>query len=240
MKNSPGSMIGGIGLTTCVRDVQLSRTMPITSSTSASSTPRMIVAFDCLRKPPELCRRVARNSLSSSALTRAPRPRCGRSRRRVSPAEYRCRPRPGQREFRERPSRGRCTMRPPTNHQRAGVPRVDRRPAQRSPDHPSARHRGDRGAAASSRRCSRPCSAPAGATFGPSMGAIFISDPDRPGLAARSPSHGMDERRERALAAEVADPAHPFSVAATSRAATFDREATPADRVGRSSAPTCR
>src|SRR6476620_9453297 len=72
MKNSPGSMIGGIGLTTCVRDVQFVRTMLLTSSTSASSTPRMIVAFDCLRNPPELWRRVARNSLSRRALTRAP------------------------------------------------------------------------------------------------------------------------------------------------------------------------
>ena len=44
----------------------------MTSSTSASSTPTMIVAFDCLRNPPELWRRVARNSLSSRALTRAP------------------------------------------------------------------------------------------------------------------------------------------------------------------------
>src|SRR5512141_891599 len=72
MKNSPGSMIGGIGLTTCVRDVQFARTIAMTSSTSASSTPRKIVAFDCLRNPPELLRRVARNSLSRRALTRAP------------------------------------------------------------------------------------------------------------------------------------------------------------------------
>ena len=51
MKNSPGSMIGGIGLTICVRDVQFSRTIAMTSSTSVSSTPSRIVALDCLRKP---------------------------------------------------------------------------------------------------------------------------------------------------------------------------------------------
>ena len=60
MKNSPGSMIGGIGFTTCVRDVQFSRTISRTSSTAASSTPTMIVAFDCFRKPPDEWSRVAR------------------------------------------------------------------------------------------------------------------------------------------------------------------------------------
>ena len=39
MKNSPGSMIGGIGFTTWVRALQFSRTIAMTSSTWASSTP---------------------------------------------------------------------------------------------------------------------------------------------------------------------------------------------------------
>ena len=39
MKNSPGSMIGGIGLTVWVLEWQLSRTRPMISSTFASSTP---------------------------------------------------------------------------------------------------------------------------------------------------------------------------------------------------------
>src|SRR5450759_2034164 len=72
MKNSPGSMIGGIGFTIWVRAWQASRTMPMTSSTSSSSTPSITVALDCLRNPPELWSRVARNSRSSRALTRAP------------------------------------------------------------------------------------------------------------------------------------------------------------------------
>src|SRR6187200_1591615 len=72
MKNSPGSMIGGIGLTICVREWQLSRTMPITSSTSSSSTPSMTVALDCLRNPPDEWRRVARKSRSRSASTSTP------------------------------------------------------------------------------------------------------------------------------------------------------------------------
>jgi len=62
----------------------------------------------------------------------------------------------------------------------------------------------------------------------PAMGAIFISDPDRPGLQLVA-SHGMDDGAIARLAGEVADPAHPFSAAATSRVATFDREATMPD-----------
>jgi hypothetical protein len=72
MKNSPGSMIGGIGLTTWVRALQFAATMSITSSTEASSTPRMIVAFDCLRNPPDEWSRVALYSFSRRASTRAP------------------------------------------------------------------------------------------------------------------------------------------------------------------------
>ena len=56
------------------------------------------------------------------------------------------------------------------------------------------------------------------------MGAIFISDPDRPGLQLVA-SHGMDAAASARLAAEVADPAHPFSAATLTRVATFDREA---------------
>ena len=66
------------------------------------------------------------------------------------------------------------------------------------------------------------------AVVDPTMGAIFISDPDRPGLQPVA-VHGMDDAAIASLAAEVADPANPFSVAATSRAPTFDREATLAD-----------
>src|SRR5215210_2503379 len=72
MKNSPGSMMGGIGLTTWVREVQLSRTIASASSTCSSSTPRTMVAFDCFRKPPEECSLVARYSCSRSESTNAP------------------------------------------------------------------------------------------------------------------------------------------------------------------------
>ena len=44
----------------------------MTSSTCASSTPTRMVALDCFRKPPELCRRVARNSRSRRASTSTP------------------------------------------------------------------------------------------------------------------------------------------------------------------------
>ena len=66
------------------------------------------------------------------------------------------------------------------------------------------------------------------AELAPAIGAIFISDPDRPGLQPVA-VHGMDEAAIARLSAEVADPSHPFSVAATSRVATFEREATAPD-----------
>jgi diguanylate cyclase (GGDEF)-like protein len=62
----------------------------------------------------------------------------------------------------------------------------------------------------------------------PAMGAVFVQDPDRPGLHPVA-THGIDAAAGARLAAEVADPAHPFTVAATGRIATFDREATAPD-----------
>lgn len=62
------------------------------------------------------------------------------------------------------------------------------------------------------------------AALRPAMGAIFISDPDRPGLQLVA-TNGMDDLSTARLAGEVADPAHPFTAAATTRVATFDREA---------------
>ncbi len=69
------------------------------------------------------------------------------------------------------------------------------------------------------------------AGLGPSMGAIFVSDPDRPGLQLVA-SHGMDTDAEALLSSAVADPADPFTAAAATRLATFDREATAADGSG--------
>ena len=84
MKNSPGSMIGGIGFTTCVREVQVSRTTARTSSTSSSSTPRKIVAFERLRKPPNSTR-AWHGIPCRAARRRGPRrPRCARWPRRAS------------------------------------------------------------------------------------------------------------------------------------------------------------
>lgn len=58
----------------------------------------------------------------------------------------------------------------------------------------------------------------------PSMGAVVIADPDRAGLQLAA-AHGMDDAGRIALAAEMTDPTHPFSVATNSRASTFDRQA---------------
>ena len=65
----------------------------------------------------------------------------------------------------------------------------------------------------------------------PSMGAIFVSDPDRPGLQLVA-SHGMDQGATAALSTAVTDPADPFTTAAVTRIATYDREATSADGSG--------
>lgn len=66
------------------------------------------------------------------------------------------------------------------------------------------------------------------AALHPAMGAIFLSDPDRPGLQIIV-SHGMDDASVSQLADEVADPAHPFAASAIARVTTFDREATMPD-----------
>ncbi len=63
------------------------------------------------------------------------------------------------------------------------------------------------------------------AGLGPTMGAVFLSDPDRPGLQMGA-SHGMDAAAAARLSAEVTDPGHPLAEAATGRVVTFDREAT--------------
>jgi diguanylate cyclase (GGDEF)-like protein len=62
----------------------------------------------------------------------------------------------------------------------------------------------------------------------PAMAAILVEDPDRPGLQVVA-SRGFDDAARDQLAADVADPAHPFNEAAAGRTATFDREATAAD-----------
>ena len=62
------------------------------------------------------------------------------------------------------------------------------------------------------------------AALRPTMGAICISDPDRPGLQVAA-TNGMDEIATARLASAVLDAADPFAVAAHARTATFDREA---------------
>jgi diguanylate cyclase (GGDEF)-like protein len=69
------------------------------------------------------------------------------------------------------------------------------------------------------------------AALAPSMGAIFVSDPDRPGLQLVA-SHGMDDAAVTRLSTDVDDPADPFTTAAVTRTATFDREATAVDGSG--------
>ncbi len=64
--------------------------------------------------------------------------------------------------------------------------------------------------------------------LGPSIGAIFLSDPDRAGLVLAA-VHGMPEPAAAGLAADVQDPANPFSQAALGRTTDFAREGVMAD-----------
>jgi hypothetical protein len=62
----------------------------------------------------------------------------------------------------------------------------------------------------------------------PAMAAIHVQDPDRPALQVVA-TRGFDDAAREQLAADAADPAHPFAEAAAGRIATFDREGTMAD-----------
>jgi len=64
--------------------------------------------------------------------------------------------------------------------------------------------------------------------LGAASGAIFLTDPDRPGLQLAS-SAGLDAAAEAALVADAQDPAHPFALAAGTRVASFDRQGIGAD-----------
>lgn len=58
--------------------------------------------------------------------------------------------------------------------------------------------------------------------LGPTSAAVFLADPDRPGLTLAA-SVGLPD--PTSLVVDVQDPGHPFAEAATTRVATFDREA---------------
>ncbi len=62
------------------------------------------------------------------------------------------------------------------------------------------------------------------AGLGAAMGAIFLQDPDQPGLQLAA-AHGLDPAGTETLTADAQDPANPFATAAATRLATFDREA---------------
>jgi diguanylate cyclase (GGDEF)-like protein len=68
----------------------------------------------------------------------------------------------------------------------------------------------------------------AAAALQPAMGAVFVQDPDRPGLHPVA-FHGIDATAGARLAAEVADPAHPFASAASGQLATYEREGNGSD-----------
>ena len=64
--------------------------------------------------------------------------------------------------------------------------------------------------------------------LGAASGAVFIADPDRPGLQLAA-SAGLEPDAATAIAEEAQDSAHPFAIAAATRVASFDREGLTAD-----------
>jgi diguanylate cyclase (GGDEF)-like protein len=67
--------------------------------------------------------------------------------------------------------------------------------------------------------------------LGATMGAIFVSDPDRATLQLVS-THGMTAAAQSQLANDATDPANGFAAAATDRTPTFDVDATEPDGGG--------
>jgi diguanylate cyclase (GGDEF)-like protein len=65
-------------------------------------------------------------------------------------------------------------------------------------------------------------------SLGAVSAAVLIADPDRPGLQLASAT-GMDIAAAAALAGDAQDPGHPFAQVATTRVASFDREAMSVD-----------
>jgi diguanylate cyclase (GGDEF)-like protein len=65
-------------------------------------------------------------------------------------------------------------------------------------------------------------------SLGAISAAVLLADPDRPGLQLAA-STGLDAAAATALADDAQDPGHPFATVATTRVASFDREAMSAD-----------
>jgi diguanylate cyclase (GGDEF)-like protein len=65
-------------------------------------------------------------------------------------------------------------------------------------------------------------------SLGAVSAAVMLADPDRPGLQLAAAS-GLDAGAATALAEDAQDPGHPFASVATTRVASFDREAMGAD-----------
>ena len=156
------------------------------------------MAFDCLRNPPELCSRVARNSLSSRALTRAPASSLwtmattsftrGVSTPRATGGQRGSAVSAGHAGVYDAasddPDACRSPLCRPTTSPAIPAP-PSPVPSRRSPD------------AATSTPSSTASSRRRATALRPVMGAIFISDPDRPGLQLVA-AHGMDDAVDRA------------------------------------------
>ena len=65
-------------------------------------------------------------------------------------------------------------------------------------------------------------------SLGALSAAVLLADPDRPGLQLAAAT-GLEAGAAAALAEDAQDPGHPFATVATTRVASFDREAMAAD-----------
>ena len=214
----------------------------MTSSTSASSTPRMIVAFDCLRKPPELVQAGRPELLVEQGVDEGPG---------VLVVDD------GDDELHARSigaASDRGQRRSSVGRDRGGVydaasdepDRVQESPV--STDGPSQRP--PRFARrARSRRSPRGGDldaaldgilAAAVAASAPSMGAIFVSGSRPAGLQLVGVARAWTTRPTARLAAEVADPADPFARGRDHAGRDLRPRGDDGRRRRPSSAPTCR
>ena len=240
MKNSPGSMIGGIGLTTCVRDVQFSRTMPMTSSTSVLLDAEHDRRVRLLEEPagavqPRRAELLLEQGVDERAgvLVVDDRRRRASSRGVSAPTVP-----PGQRRL-VRHDLGRCTMRAPDSHPRAGVDRDQRRTVPRSPSPPARRHRGGRDRRRP--RCgARAPSLPPVSRRSGRRWARSSSGPGPPRSASSAASVGLDDAAATAPRPRPPGPGAPVPRGRHQPGGRVRPAGDRCDRRDRSSAPTCR
>ena len=216
MKNSPGSMIGGIGLTTCVRDVQFVaddahhlvdvrvldaeddrriRLLEEAAGALESGGAELLVEEGGDEDPGILVVDDGDDELHP---------------RSIGAASDRGQRSPGESPSRSR-GRGRRVYDAPSDHLKRVQECFVSTDGQTSDPRASLASAIEAVAGAGTLEAMLDgVLAAAVAGLAPAMGAIFVSDPDRPGLQLVA-SHGMDADADARLSAAVEDPADPFT-----------------------------